>query len=117
MFFFGSSENTRDLYLANAMALKGPNLSSTSFEELDAQGQKHLFAYIYIAYSDALRDTMSDEGLCGIRELYDDIFLKMVKGHPDFCEAVNAGRHVYLPDRSPETVEKYQAMARSSQHS
>lgn len=117
MFFFGSSENTRELYLANAMALRGPDLPSTSFEELDAQGQKNLFAYVYIAYSDALDDEISDEGLREIRELYDETFLKMAKAHPDFREAVNAGRHVYLPDYNADTIEKYQAMARSSQHS
>lgn len=113
MFFFGSSENTRDLYLSNALALKGPDLPSTSFDELDAGQQKSLFAYIYIAYSDALRDGVSGDDLSAILELYDATFLKMAQSHPSFCEAVEAGRHVYLPDYSAEVREKYQQMARS----
>lgn len=117
MFFFGSAEDTRDLYLANAFALKGPKLPSTSFDELDEKQQKALFAYTYIAYSDALNDGASDEDLDGIRELYDETFLKMVQGHPSFREAVIAGRHVYLPDYSDEVREKYQGMAQAVQES
>lgn len=117
MFFFGSDEDTRDLYLANAFALKGPELPSTSFDELDEKQQKALFAYIYIAYNDALNDGVSGKGLDGIRELYDETFLKMVQGHPSFREAVIVGRHVYLPDYSNEVREKYQGMARAAQES
>lgn len=115
MFFFGSSEDTRDLYLANAFALNGPDLPSASFDELDEEQQKALFAYIYIAYSDALRDEISGDSLSAILELYDATFLKMAQNHPSFREAVAVGRHVYLPDYSDEVREKYQQMSRTLQ--
>ena len=115
MFFFGSPEDTRDLYLSNSLALKGPNLPSTSFDELNGEQQKILFAYIYLAYSDALRDNISGDNLSAILELYDATFLSMVQSHSDFREAVKRGAHVYLPDYSDEVKEKYQQMASSLQ--
>ena len=110
MFFFGSPEDTRDLYLSNAFQTNGPDLDSESFDELDRVQQKLLFTYIYLAYNDALADEVAPDMLSAIVELYDEVFTKMAQGHPDFCEAVKAGRHVYLPDYSVETTSKYQGI-------
>ena len=117
MFIFGSAEDTRDLYLSNAMANDGPDLPSTSFDELNRMQQKALFAYVYMTYSDALRDELRGDRLDKIVELYDDVFRKLAEGHADFCEAVLANRHVYLPDYSPETRAKYNALASSALNS
>lgn len=115
MFIFGSSENTRDLYLSNALTNIGPNLPSTSFDELDESQQKALFAYVYMAYSDALKDRLSEEDISSILELYDDVFSKMAKAHSSFREAVIQGRHVFLPDYSENTLAKYKGIVSASQ--
>jgi hypothetical protein len=115
MFFFGSLENTRELYLSQSMSVKGPNLPSTSFDELNVKEQKILFAYVYMAYSSALRDGLSEGDISAVRDLYDETFTKMAQSHPDFREAVMIGRHVYLPDYTEETLEKYRGIVSASQ--
>ena len=110
MFYFGSSESTLELYLSSAFDLNGPELPSRHFEALSSIQQKALFAYVYIAYSDALKDGLQGEQLEAILKLYDETFLKLARSHPEFCEAVKSGRHQFLPDYSEETKRKYLAM-------
>lgn len=110
MFHFGSSESTRELYLSAALAQRGPNIPDKTFEELTDVQQDAFFAYVYLAYSSALRDGISGERITSLLNLYDETFLKIARLRPKFRQTVKNGGHVYLPDYSPEVVAKYQSM-------
>ena len=110
MFYFGSPEATLELYLDNAFSLNGPELPSRHFEALSSIQQKALFAYIYIAYKDALEDGLQGEDLEAIVKLYDETFLKLARVSSEFREAVKNNRHQFLPDYSEEVRRKYLTM-------
>lgn len=111
MFFFGDSEATARLYIDNALAVTGPKVPDIHYDEMTEQELKNTFAYLYGALRTAYLDNAYPEVIAVITKDYDAVFQRVAEVSEDFRDVVARGRHMYLPDRSLDTVMKYKELA------
>ena len=111
MFFFGSHEDTAQVYWENLTKKMGPNLAEGHYEEMSLEDLRNTFTFLYITYKAMLDDEVEQGVIDAILPEYDAVFELMGQSDDRFKEAVGTGRHQFLPDRKEETVNKYRGLA------
>jgi len=110
MFNFGSTEDNAALLWENALAGYGPELPDCHYDEMSEKDLKNLFAYIYSVLKTAIVEGAPQEVIDLLTEYYDEVFVARAASDK-FKAILKNGRHHYIPDFSPEVVNKYHALA------
>ncbi len=111
MFFFGDAEQTARLYIDNKLGQTGPVIPDVHYEEMEEQDLRYVFAYLYGAVKEAHRDGADAEVIAILTRDYDAVFKQLAEVSERFRDVVARGRHIYIPNRKRENVEKYKKLA------
>ena len=111
MFFFGDPIQMAQFYIDSANADDGPTLPDVHFEQMSPSDQGVAFTYAYRAYRNALSDQAEQQTLDILQQYYDEMFIRYAAARPEFIQAVDNYRHVFLPNYDKDNVNKYRELA------
>jgi len=111
MFQFGSTDQLRDLYSENALAVTGPLLPEVSLDEMSEQDLMNALAYARIAYTRAGRDGMSQDVLQALLGQYDEAFATLASVSEKFRDIIRHNRHIYVGGYGGDNIKKYKRLA------
>ena len=111
MFDFGDPLDTARVMWNYAFTVKGPEVPSVPYDELEEEDLRNMLAYLHIAVGDAVEGGSSDEVLSILVQEYDTVFQLLAEGCDSFREMVGQGRHFPATGHSKESVEKYKRLA------
>jgi TRAP-type mannitol/chloroaromatic compound transport system substrate-binding protein len=111
MFEFGSTDQLKDLYSENALAVTGPALPDVPLDEMAKQDLRNALSYARIAYDTAEQQGASEGVLRALLEQYDEVFALLASVSESFRDIVRNGRHIYLGGYSSGNIAKYKGLA------
>jgi hypothetical protein len=111
MFQFGSTDQLRDLYSENALAVTGPLLPEVPLDEMSEQDLMNALAYARIAYTRAERDGMSQDVLQALLGQYDEAFAALASVSEKFRDIIRYNRHIYVGGYGEDNIKKYKKLA------
>lgn len=111
MFYFGSPEDTADLFLKESLNGTGPAIPECHWDEMTEQDLLNAFTYLYRAVKLAYQGDAEDAVLEILVAQYDEAFEALAGVSERFRDAVRTGRHRLVLGVTREQVDKYRKLA------
>lgn len=111
MFDFGKPSDTAQVFWEQALKARGPKVPAVPYDELEEADLRNVFAYLYMAVTDAFSTGASDAVVEVLLKDYDEVFVLLAEGTDSFREAVRSGRHQYVMGYNKESIQKYNRLA------
>ena len=111
MFFFGSPEDTAQLYWRNSTEIAGPALPEVPLDEMSEQDLRNALTYCRISYKAALEDGASEEVMSLLLEHHDQAFQALARASETFRLRVKNNYCAPLTGYSSESIAKYKNLA------
>lgn len=111
MFFFGSPEDTAQLYWRNATEVTGPALAEAPLDEMTEKELRIALTYARMAYKAARDDGATEEVMQLLLDEHDAVFVALAEVSEKFRSYVKAGACLPLTGFSPESIARYKNLA------